>query len=180
MILSTDLVNIGKVIKTHGVKGELSVSFLSPAVADAIIPGLCFIMDMDGIYTPFYVNALRPRGNESLLVMIDGMNTQEQAQLLVGHEVFVQKDVLTVYEDVNDEEEGMYAADLIGFKAINNEDKSYIGEIIDIDDNTENVLFVIEHQGQLTYIPVVDEFISQISDSDHTVTFDLPSGLLAL
>lgn len=182
MISKADLAAAGQVNKTHGIAGELSMSFYSYAIAGAIGEGSCLIMDVDGIFTPFFVAAVRPRGNESLLVRLDGVDTQEDAAFFVGRKAYMLAADMPAPDDEADDgdADGFYAAQLVGFTAVDaRSGNKTIGEIVDIDDQTQNVLFVIERpEGGIVYIPVADEFISGLSPEDKTIAFCLPEGLI--
>ena len=55
------------------------------------------------------------------------------------------------------------------------------GKIIDIEDSTENALFIVEGKDcKISYIPIVVDFIENISTETLTITMDLPTGLLEL
>ena len=88
MIDSASLALVGKVNKTHGVKGELSISFSVDDPSELFADGGCLIMDIDGLLTPFFVASSRPRGSESLLVRFDGVDSQEEAAQFVGKDVY--------------------------------------------------------------------------------------------
>lgn len=181
MISASELALVGKVNKTHGVKGELSISFFIDSPQDSIEVGDCLVMDIDGIFTPFFVASVRSRSAEALLIAFDDVDSQEEASQFVGKNVYFVGD-----EDSDDseDEDGMYAGQLIGFKAMHINDAGkpeLIGEIIDIDDATDNVLFIVElEDGKTAYIPVADELITEISQKNKAITFDLPTGLLTL
>ena len=50
-----------------------------------------------------------------------------------------------------------------------------------VDDSTANFLFVVETPGgKEMLIPVVDEFITDISPDDRVLTVDLPQGMLEM
>ena len=53
-----------------------------------------------------------------------------------------------------------------------------IGEIVDINDLTENVLFIVEHEGEEIMIPAADDLILGIDDENETILMDLPQGLV--
>ncbi len=180
MITDNDIALIGKVNKTHGVKGELSVSFELPEVADSLAPGSCLVMEVEGILTPFFVRTVRPRSSEALLITLDGIDTQDEAQPYAGRAVYMPKADMPEIEEEELSQEGMYASDLVGYQAIDSQ-AGEIGKIIDIDDSTENELFVIERSGeQIIYVPIADEFIADIDQINKIITFDLPIGLLSL
>lgn len=180
MIPSSDCDLVGKVNKTHGLEGELSVSFFSEDLIEEIEPGDCLIFDIDGINTPFFVRTVRPRGGDALLLSFDGVEDQVQAQPFVGKSVFaiIDKDDT----DGNDDSEGAYAGQLIGYDAIDADSGQKIGVISDIDDSTANVLFIIDAADGRSQIriPAVGEFITEISFKTKSVYFSLPTGLLDL
>ncbi|MCM1450863.1 MAG: ribosome maturation factor RimM [Clostridium sp.] len=178
MIKASDLSLAGKVNKTHGLDGELSVTFFSDGIADAIGVGTCLIMDIDGIFTPFFVRNARPRGAESLLISFDGAESQEMAQQFVGKSIYA---LIEHGISSDDDEDGLYAGQIVGFKAIDDDNGEPIGIVEDIDDATENVLFIIRRpDGSDCRIPVVDDFIASVSGEDKTISFSLPPGLLDL
>ena len=56
-----------------------------------------------------------------------------------------------------------------------------IGTITDIDDQTDNWLFIVERpDGTEVMIPAHEEFIAEIRQEDKTMVMDLPLGLLEL
>ena len=73
-----------------------------------------------------------------------------------------------------------YASDLIGFK-VNDMTHGVIGEISDINDSTQNILFIVKTpDGKELMIPVADEFILSIDPENETVNTDIPSEILTL
>ena len=56
-----------------------------------------------------------------------------------------------------------------------------IGEISDINDSTQNILFIVKMpDGKELMIPVADEFILSIDLENETVNTDIPSEILTL
>jgi 16S rRNA processing protein RimM len=56
-----------------------------------------------------------------------------------------------------------------------------IGTISDIDDNTDNWLFIVQRpDGSEVMIPAHEEFIAKINQEEKTIVMDLPLGLLDL
>lgn len=176
MISESSCVLVGKVNKAHGLDGELSISLYSDAYAHNVEVGSCFIFDMDGIFTPFFVRTVRPRGAESLLIAFDGVGSQRQAQEFTGKQIYA----IIEQEEVS-EEDGLYAGQIIGFTAIDADTGSEIGIVEDIDDATANVLFIVRKpDGTECRIPAAEEFIISISPQEKAILFSLPVGLLDL
>lgn len=178
MINTDELFDVGKVVKTHGVNGEMSVLFTFDAFEEVVKPDTCLIFDFDGIYVPFFVASSRRRGNESMLITLEGESSRQEASAFVGKSVYMNfSDLPSMTE--SDEYEGVYANDLVGYHAIDNDDTD-IGEIVGIDDNTENVLFVIARGDGYNdvLVPAVDEMIEDIDHEKKILRFNLPQGLL--
>lgn len=180
MITAESVCAVGRVVKTHGIHGEVVLATDSDLITDVVAPGTCLIFDIDGIFTPFFVKTTRPRGAESLLITFDGYKSQEEAAFFCGRDAYMDADkVPQVSGELDEDADGFYAAQLIGFTAIDGDNGNVIGKIIDIDDQTLNVLFVVERpDGDTALIPVADEFITEISVNEKKITFDLPEGLL--
>ena len=181
MILQSQLVQIGKIGKPHGIDGEMTLILDDVAIdAELDVDGLrCVVLDIDGIYVPFFIDSFRPKSSESLLVMIDGVVNENEAKLLSGKKVYALKEDFDP-EEYRDPDEGMYAADLIGFDVFSND--VYVGVVDDIEDSTENALFIIAgaNDSGTVYVPIADEMIAEIDSENRKLYLDLPDGLLEL
>ena len=84
-------------------------------------------------------------------------------------------------DDIDEDDRGLYASDLIGFTVIDDATRQTVGEITDINDSTENVLFVVATPSSATvYLPVADEFITEIDTDRRILRMNLPEGILDL
>ncbi len=175
MIKKEDIVAIGKFQKTHALKGELNA--LLDIDGDYAADGHPLIIDIDGIYVPFYAETVRPKGAESFLVKLRDIDSQEKAQELVNKEIFGLRSDLVEYFDDPDME---IVADFVGYKVVDSR-LGVIGSIEDVDDSTANVLFVVAtDDGETVYIPVAEEFINAVDDERKVVETTLPEGLVDL
>ena len=175
MIKKEDIVAIGKFQKTHALKGELNA--LLDIDGDYAADGHPLIVDIDGIYVPFYAETVRPKGAESFLVKLRDIDSQEKAQELVNKEIFGLRSDLVEYFDDPDME---IVADFVGYKVVDSR-LGEIGCIEDVDDSTANVLFVVAtDDGETVYIPVAEEFINAVDDERKVVETTLPEGLVDL
>ena len=102
MIRREDTVVIGRILKTHGINGEVVANIdYDISLSDLT----CIVLDMDGILVPFFLNSLRQRSAESLLLKIDGINDEVQASEIVNHDIFAQKRELDLEDN---DEDGFY------------------------------------------------------------------------
>lgn len=175
MIRKEDIIEIGKFQKTHALKGELNA--ILQVDEDFIDDGNPLIVEMDGIFVPFYPESVRRKGSESFLLLLEGVDSQEKAREFVNKTIYGRRSDLLEYFDDPDEE---LHEDFIGY-TVTDTHHGVIGKIADLDDSTENVLFVVENDsGERIYIPVVDDFILNIDDDRMLVEMDLPEGLVDL
>ncbi len=178
MIKEEDLTIIGNLIKPHGIKGEISAQILIEDIA--LEDFKCIILNIDGIFVPFFIDTIRPKTHYVELIKIIDINNESEAGELSGKDIYVLSSELSKFIPVDDDEENLYLSELIGFEAFDS-NNVYIGKIVDIDDSTDNVLFVLENniQGKI-FVPAVEDFISEIAVDKKQIIFDLPDGLITL
>lgn len=177
MIKRSEITLIGKFHKTHALMGELNaVLDIDASFLDTIHP---LIVDIDGIFVPFYCESVRQKGTFSSLIKIQGIDTEEDARSMVNKEIYaLKKDVAAFENEDNADEEGGYADDFIGFKIEESDKGKVLGEITGVDLSTANALFIVETEGgEILYIPVAEEFINYIDEDEQVIGMTLPEGL---
>lgn len=163
----------GEFNKPHGIKGEISASF-DPRVDVGALK--CVVAEVNGLFVPFFIDAIRSRGADAVLLTIDGITDENEAKLLSRKPLYLLNGDAALAAD--NEDDGFYAEDLVGFSALD-EDGAVIGKIAGVDSTTANVLFVIDRpDGSEALVPVADEFIDGIDPESATITLRLPDGLL--
>ncbi|MCH5225400.1 MAG: 16S rRNA processing protein RimM [Muribaculaceae bacterium] len=175
MIRRDELKEIGKFQKTHALKGELNM--LSEVDPEYFLEGNPLIVDMDGIFAPFYATSIRQRGSQSYLIKLDGIDNENEASRFVNQEIFMlRRDVDEWLEDPDEEEEA-----LIGFRVVDFESGEEIGTVEGIEDSTVNVLFIVEgDEGEEIYLPATEDFIESIDEESGKIYMRLPEGLIDL
>lgn len=97
MILKDEIVEIGKFLKTHALKGELNaVLSVEP---DYVSDGHPLVVEMDGIFVPFYAESIRPKGTEAALIKLKDIDDQTQAQQFVNKIIYGRRSDLVDYFD---------------------------------------------------------------------------------
>ncbi len=175
MIDRKDLFQIGKIQKPHGLQGMLAFSFSTDVFEEADAP--CLICEVDGIFVPFFVEELRFKNEETALVKFEGIDNDKSAKILLKCPLYIERKYLPQDLSGADVEGAAYYE---GFQIID-ECGSPIGEIVQIDDSTENYLFLVENEdGEEFYIPAVDDYIIAIDDDKRVIQMELPEGLLTM
>lgn len=178
MIKESEITAVGKLQKTHALRGELNV--LLDIDPEYLVAGNPAIIDIDGIYVPFFAESIRPKGHFSFLVKFDGIDSEFEAKKLVNKSVYALRDKLKEFISENYDEEYALYDDLIGFE-IEESGHGVIGKVVEIDSNTENELFLVETpDGDTIYIPLTEDFIDEIDEDARVIRMSLPDGLLDL
>ncbi len=169
MIKQEEVYKIGRLGKSHGVRGEISFLF-DDDVFDRVDADY-LILDIDGILVPFFIEEYRFRSDTTALMKFEGIDSQERARELTGCDVYFPRNLVA-----SDDDSISWSA-IVGFNIIDASTNKSIGRIASIDDSTLNILFCLE-DGHL--IPASEDLITQIDQQARTITMHLPAGLLDL
>lgn len=178
MILKEEIVEIGKFQKAHALKGELNAVLEIPI--EFIEEENPLIIEVDGIPVPFFAESVRKKGSTSFLLKLKGIDSEEDAKKFVNKVIYALKDKLkTFYEEEG--EEFLEKNSLIGFNILDSATGQKIGEIIDIDDSTVNILLHVKTSAEeIIYIPIVEDWILDLDEENKLFKMMLPEGLIEL
>ena len=169
MIRENDVYQIGKLGKTHGVKGEISFLF-DDDIFDRVDADY-LILKVDGIFVPFFIEEYRFRSDANAIIKFEDIDTQERARELTGCEVYFPREL------ADSDDDSISWAAIVGFDIIEAGSGNKIGRIASVDDTTLNILFCLE-DGRL--IPASEDLITAIDQQARSITMHLPAGLLDL
>lgn len=175
MIRKSEVFPIGRFYKPHGVSGEIIFAFDDNIFDRTNSP--YWVLEMDGILVPFFVESYRFRSETTVLVRLEGIESDSQAKELANKEVFYPVKYADYSEGPENEVDSWEA--YMGFKVFE-KSAGYLGEVTDIDDSTFNVLFKITKEGKEILMPVAEEFITDIDMKSQEMHVILPEGLLSL
>lgn len=170
MIRREEVYKIGKLGKTHGIKGELSM-MIDDDVFDRVDADY-LVLELDGIMVPFFMEEYRFKTDDTVLVKFEGVDTQQRARELTGTDVYFPREMA----DSDDDEELRYAQ-LVGYTLKNAADGKAVGEIAAVDEQTINIMFELT-DGRL--LPASEELIADINTEKREITMIISEGLLEL
>lgn len=176
MITRDELIAIGRYNKPHGVAGEISATI--DVDLDTLQGLSCLVTDIDGIFVPFFVNACRPKSQETVLLTIDGIDNEKEVSRLVNHDIYALKRDYR-QESLDSDADGFPLDYFIGFE-LRDSDGQRVGEITDVDEQTENAIFIVDREGAELMVPATDELIVEFDLDKKVMVMDLPHGLLDL
>lgn len=170
MIERSELVEIGKIVKTHGVGGE--VVAMITAVDIDFDDTEYLVCEIDGIYVPFFVKTYRYKGANSVILKFDDIDDISDTPIMMNRKLYAPK-------EASMESSGYGISDtLSGYSIIISGEN--IGKITAIDGTPDNPLFVVEGGTKEYLIPATEDFVCNIDDNTKTIEMALPEGLLEL
>ena len=170
MIKKEEVFKIGIINKPHGVKGEVSFTFTDD-IFDRVEDCDYLVLLLDGILVPFFIEEYRFRSDNVALVKFEGIDSTEKARTLTNVEVYYP------VKFMDDQEEISSWKYFIGFR-VEDIHHGCLGTVVDVDDATMNVLFVIENGDEEVLLPAHEEFILDIDRKKKILKVDIPDGLL--
>lgn len=176
MIKSESVFQIGYITRTHGLRGEVEMSFtddcFDTGTADYLVLGV------DGIQVPFFWEEYRFKNRDTAILKFEHVDSEKSARQLVGLIVYYPYDCVQV-EDNDAQSLSSFQA-LIGFLVCEASGKE-LGRVISVNDSTVNILLTIEREdGHEVLIPFHHDFLLNFNLQKRTLLLQLPAGLLEL
>lgn len=163
----SDLLEIGKIVKSSGLKGRLKV--LSYCESARVLEELTsvFVGEDTGHVSPFNVRYLRAKGG-SFSLGLEGIEDLEAADALVGQSVFIPPEMLQDGE--------YYWKDIIGLDIVTEEGQR-LGQITTILPTGSNDVYICSGGEREILIPAFDDVVRKIDIGNGLMVVRLPEGL---
>ena len=165
--------NIGYVVKTHGLKGEVTISLNGYSVEDLISlqDKYPLFIEFNNRLVPYFIHSISESGKKAF-VKFEDVNTIEEASKLAKRSLYLQKEARPKAGRGE-----FYDDEVIHFN-VTDEELGPLGSIIEVVQAGPNRLLVLEHDGKEVMIPVNSPFIKRINKSKKLITVSLPEGFL--
>ena len=123
---------------------------------------------------PFFIENSSLHKNDFLRVRFEDVDSEEEADKLIGLEVYLPLSMLPKLEGNK-----FYFHEVIGFEI---EDKrlGVFGKIISINDSSAQPLFEVVNGSVEILVPMIDQFLVKIDRENKKVIMDLPEGLIEM
>ena len=165
---------IGFIQKPHGINGEMVIRFQEQYYSTLEETDTIFL-EIEGLLVPYFIidNSIRFRTGDSVIVKLDWVETETQAQKLAGLSVFVENENIVIEEDSFDVRmfEGFILFDQL---------KNQIGNIVAVNDFAGNIILDVNYLDKEIMIPFNEDFLIDLDIQKKIITLDLPEGLLSL
>ncbi len=165
-------IHIGKLVATHGVKGELIVKHSLGKQADFKNAEAIFIEQIKNEYLPYFHEKSIIKNNTETIVKLEGIDTKEAAAKLLQKKIWLTKN------DFEKLVSKTAPVNLIGFNVINN--KENLGVIESVIEQPQQILLQLTIHKKEVLIPVNDSTLKKIDRKKKEVHVILPDGLLEI
>lgn len=160
----------GKVTKTHGLKGEITIKL--DVVNPSDFRDLRYILIEDkGNLIPYFIENQKINGDK-MFVQLQDVTKMEQAVVFLGKGVFMPNEMLPELDD-ND----FYFKEIIGFNLID-EEKGEVGTISDVLEYPTQSVIQVMRDGKEILIPIHDDIIQKVNKKAKVLNIKAPEGLI--
>lgn len=169
--MKKDRFTVGKIVNTHGLKGELKVQYYTETPED-FDEFEYLIIEGEGD-KKFSIESTRMVKN-TVLVQFEGFTDINQVERFKNREVYYLR------EDYPELEEGLYyVVDLIGLKVMD-ASKGEVGILQDVLKNTAQDIYVIKKNdgSGVFYMPAVPAFLDRVDLETGCIYVKLIEGLM--
>jgi len=164
-----DYIEVGKIVNTHGVRGEVKLNPSVDYVAELTEVDTFYIKTKTE-YVKMHAERVRIHKN-CAIIKLSGVDTMSEAESYRGKVIYIEKDM-----DLPDGE--YYIEDLIGLSVLD-EKEGNIGTLTDVfSTGAHDVYEVTTTTGQKVLIPAVSQFIKEIDMANKQILVCLIEGML--
>jgi 16S rRNA processing protein RimM len=164
-------INIGKLVATFGVKGEMILKH-SLGKKTALKGLSCFFIENPpGSFLPYFPTEIKAKSDTEVQLGIEGVDSKEKAI------AYIQKQVWLTEEDFKKYVAATAPISFIGFKVYDS--GKLLGEVLEVIEQPHQVLCRIQY---LTHddilIPLNEQSLSSIDTRNRRLLLNLPDGLI--
>ena len=166
-----DLLEVGVVVGTHGLKGDLKIRPLP--TGDLALPGAQTVYMQDSEGLPVRHQAVRSSPHKQhILLRLSGLETLAAVEGLTGALVLMDNaDLPELAEDQ------FYWSDLEGMTAVDRQ-RGEIGRVVGMFTTPAHDILEIEGPAGEILVPAIEPFLVELDRDNGCLNLDLPEGLI--
>ncbi len=166
-----DLLEVGVVAGTHGLRGDLKIQTLP--TGDLALPGAREVYLKDSAGRPTRYDAVRSSPHKQhILLRLAGMESLDAVKHLIG------ASVLMATEDLPELDEDQYFwSDLEGMAVVDRQ-KGEIGQVVGMFTTPAHDILEVDGPRGEILIPAVEPFLIGLDQQEKVLHVDLPDGLI--
>lgn len=161
--MTSQNIQIGKVLKTHGTNGNLKVFIESLFLKEALKSKHFFINQL-----PYFVESIQKVGEQEIILKLEEVDSRETAQNLCGFEVLMDRQQIKKWKkQIIDET-------LINFTIYNQD--LIIGKVQDILEMPQQIMLLTSINKKEVLIPLNEDFLVEINPNEQKIVLNLPEN----
>jgi 16S rRNA processing protein RimM len=168
----TEYFNIGKLVATFGLKGEVVLKHTLGKKTSLKGLTAIFIEEKKESFIPWFVESTKIKNEEELYLKLEGISTREQATRLTQKQVWLPETDFKKYSSKSS------PISFLGYEIVENE--KVLGKVLEVIEQPHQVLCRIDLNGKEAFIPLHEDTIRKIDKKKGQVVVDLPEGLLEI
>lgn len=159
---------VARIGKPHGIRGEVTVQVLTDAPEDRFAPGAVFEVEHPTV-KKLTVEGAR-WNKEILLLAFEELLDRNTAETIRGAKLFIDTD------EVEDDSEGWYEHELVDLEARVGE--KVVGKVTALrTGNVQDLLVVKSTEGDEIYVPFVESIVPEVNIAGGYILMTPPAGL---
>lgn len=159
---------VARIGKPHGIRGEVTVQVLTDAPEDRFAPGAVFEVEHPTV-KKLTVEGAR-WNKEILLLAFEELLDRNTAETMRGAKLFIDTD------EVEDDSEGWYEHELVDLEARVGD--KVVGKVIALrTGNVQDLLVVESTEGDEIYVPFVESIVPEVNIAGGYIVVTPPAGL---
>lgn len=166
-----DCYALGKITKTHGLKGEV-IFWLDVDHPEFYEDLDSVLVEVKGELVPYFLEDLQIRGKKSI-AKFEEIDTIEDVSYLINCDLYLPLDNLPELDG-----QGFYYHEIVGFKVIDTNSQETLGLIKTVFEGAGQDLLAVDIQDQEVLIPIADEIVKNVNKEDKTIELNIPDGLI--
>ena len=165
---------LGKIVKTHGIKGQVVV-FLDVDNPEEYNEMDSVFVEMNRKLVPFFINYLNLYKKNQAIVKFEDIDSIEQASDILQCNLYLPLETLPEIK----EEDNFYLHEIIGFQIVDQE-KGNLGTVHQVFDTGNQHLINMLYQEKEVLIPLNEQIVSHLNRQTQELFVKLPEGLIEI
>ncbi|MFJ5958492.1 ribosome maturation factor RimM [Paenarthrobacter sp. NPDC092416] len=164
---------VARIGKPHGIRGEVTVQVLTDAPAERFVAGTEFVVEPASA-GPLTIRSAR-WNKDILLLGFEEIADRNAAEVIRGAKLFIETEDL----DNDDDDEGWYEHELVGLEA--RVGSQVVGKVAAL--NTmpvQDLLMIKSEDGKEILVPFVDEIVPEVNVEEGYILITPPAGLFEI
>ena len=169
----SEMAVVGRIARAHGIRGQVIVNLETDFPEERFRPGAQLFIQRNGVVEALRLTTVRFQ-HERPVMGIDGVETMNDAETFVGHELRVPLDWLAPLPQGT-----FYRHDLIGCR-VETRAGEPVGLVEDVEGTVGGSRLVVRGERGEVLVPLVHEICTAIDPAAKRIVVEPPEGLLDL